>query len=153
MVAARGVTLRLATMTDVQAMAAIELAAFSDPWPASSFIEMLPLRHARMAVAVDAQQTLVGYCILLSAADEGEIANIAVKPSARSRGVGARLLDDALAAATQLGLTQLFLEVRTSNAAARALYASRGFVAVGRRIAYYRDPLEDALVLRRNAEN
>lgn len=153
MVAARGVTLRLATMTDVQAMAAIELAAFSDPWPASSFIEMLPLRHARMAVAVDAQKTLVGYCILLNAADEGEIANIAVKPSARSRGIGALLLDDALAAATQLGLTQLFLEVRTSNAAARALYASRGFVAVGRRIAYYRDPLEDALVLRRNAEN
>jgi ribosomal-protein-alanine N-acetyltransferase len=45
-------------------------------------------------------------------------------------------------------VAQLFLEVRTSNDAARALYASRGFVPVGRRRAYYRDPLEDALVLR-----
>ena len=153
MAGAREVTLRRATMTDVQAMAAIEVAAFSDPWPASSFVEMLPLRHARMAVAVDARQTLVGYCILLSAADQGEIANIAVKPSARRRGVGALLLEDALEAATGLGVTQLFLEVRTSNVVARSLYASRGFVAVGRRIAYYRDPLEDALVLRRDAAN
>lgn len=147
------ISLRPATIADVQAMAAIELAAFSDPWPASSFAEMLPMAHARMTVATDGDGKLVGYCILLSAADEGEIANIAVRPSDRRRGVGALLLDDALDAAVRLGVTQLFLEVRTSNSAARALYASRGFQQVGRRIAYYRDPLEDALVLRRDAEN
>lgn len=147
------ISLRPATIADVHGMAAIELAAFSDPWPASSFAEMLPMAHARMRVAIDVGGKLVGYCILISAADEGEIANIAVSPSERRRGIGALLLDDALAAAGLLGVRQLFLEVRTSNAAARALYASRGFEQVGRRIAYYRDPLEDALVLRRDAEN
>jgi ribosomal-protein-alanine N-acetyltransferase len=45
----------------------------------------------------------------------------------------------------------MFLEVRESNSAARALYASRGFLAVGRRRGYYRSPVEDALVLRRDA--
>ena len=45
----------------------------------------------------------------------------------------------------------MFLEVRESNVAARALYASRGFSAVGRRRGYYRHPVEDALVLRRDA--
>jgi len=147
------IALRPALIADVKAMAAIELVAFSDPWPASSFAEMLPMAHSRMVVAVDAQEVLVGYCILLSAADEGEIANIAVRPTERGRGIGAMLLDDALAAAARMGVTQLFLEVRTSNAAARALYASRSFVSVGRRTAYYSDPTEDALVLRRTARN
>lgn len=143
------ISLRPARMSDVKAMAAIELAAFSDPWPASSFADMLPMTHARMVVAVDADEKLVGYCVLISAADEGEIANIAVRPTERRRGIGALLLDDALAVAARTGVMQLFLEVRTSNTAARALYASRGFLPVGRRIAYYNDPVEDALVLRR----
>ena len=147
------ISLRPALLSDVTAMAAIELAAFSDPWPASSFADMLPMTHARVVVAVDADTKLVGYCILISAADEGEIANIAVRPSQRRRGIGALLLDDALAEAARTGVIQLFLEVRASNAAAGALYASRGFLPVGRRIAYYHDPVEDALVLRRRAGN
>ncbi len=147
------ITVRPATIADVPSMAMIELVAFSDPWPASAFAELLPMAHSRIAVAVDASGLLLGYCVLLSAADEGEIANIAVLPAARGRGIGARLLDETVAAATEAGVSQLFLEVRTSNDAARGLYASRGFVPVGRRIAYYREPLEDALVLRRQAEN
>ena len=59
-----------------------------------------------------------------------------------------RLLDEALREAATLGLTSVFLEVRLSNVAARQLYESRGFAPIGRRRAYYREPLEDALVLR-----
>ena len=142
------VSLRSARAGDVDAMAAIETDSFSDPWPASAFTDLLEARHARIMVAVDRHDAPVGYCVLLAVADEGEIANIAVAQSQRGRGVGARLLDGALQTAQHEGVRAVYLEVRTSNHAARDLYASREFVAVGRRRAYYRNPLEDALVLR-----
>jgi ribosomal-protein-alanine N-acetyltransferase len=129
-------------------MARIELAAFSDPWPASAFASLLVASHARVTVAVNEHDEPVGYCVLLSAADEGEIANIAVESSRRGQGIGALLLDDALNSAQHEGVRSVYLEVRTSNHPARDLYSSRAFVAVGRRRAYYRNPLEDALVLR-----
>lgn len=142
------VTLRAVTPADVPAMAAIEQRAFSDPWPASAFVDLLQRPHARLMAAFDAEGSVCGYCVLLHVLDEGEIANIAVAPDRRRRGIAARLLDDAIEAARRLELNALFLEVRTSNEAARQLYASRGFEPVGRRRAYYRAPLEDALVLR-----
>lgn len=136
---------------DVPAMASIEALAFSDPWPASSFHELLAHPFSRMATAVDPSGAVVGYCIMLRAADEAEIANIATAPGMRRRGVGAQLLDEAIAAGEAAGVIAMFLEVRESNVAARALYASRGFSAVGRRRGYYSRPVEDALVLRRDA--
>ncbi|MBL0172647.1 MAG: ribosomal protein S18-alanine N-acetyltransferase [Gemmatimonadaceae bacterium] len=142
------ITLRPADASDVVTMAAIERDAFSDPWPVSAFTELLSQPYARLTVAVDARNALCGYCVLLHVLDEGEIANIAVAPWLRRRGIAAQLLDAALASGAALGLATVFLEVRLSNDAARGLYASRGFEPVGRRRAYYRDPLEDALVLR-----
>ncbi|MCE2902416.1 MAG: ribosomal protein S18-alanine N-acetyltransferase [Gemmatimonas sp.] len=133
----------------VAAVARIEASAFSDPWPASAFSELLERAYARLRVAVTDDGTLCGYCVLLRAADEGEIANIATEPSVRQQGVAGRLLDDALAAADANGAASVYLEVRVSNEAARALYASRGFRQVGRRRGYYDRPAEDALVLRR----
>jgi ribosomal-protein-alanine N-acetyltransferase len=80
--------------------------------------------------------------------DEGEIANLAVAPDWRGRGIGALLLVTAITAARSRDATALYLEVRDSNDAARALYAAHGFLEVGRRRRYYRKPVEDALVLR-----
>lgn len=148
---AAGLCIRPTLAADVPAMASIEALAFSDPWPETSFHELLAHPFSRMATALDESRVVVGYCIMLRAADEAEIANIATAPGARRRGIGARLLDDAIAAGATAGVVALFLEVRESNTAARALYASRGFVAVGRRRGYYRHPVEDALVLRRDA--
>ena len=145
------VSLRSARVSDVEAMAQIELAAFSDPWPASAFRDLLNASHAHVTVAVDVHDEPVGYCVLLAAADEGEIANLAVVSSRRGQGIGARLLDHALESAQHEGVRSVYLEVRTSNHPARDLYSSRDFVAVGRRRAYYRNPLEDALVLRWNS--
>ncbi len=130
-------------------MAAIETSAFSDPWPTSAFHDLLHAAHARVMVATDANDQAVGYCVLLFAADEAEIANIAVSPRLRRNGIAAQLLDDALVAAKLLGAAEVFLEVRMSNRSARGLYGSRGFTQVGRRPSYYRLPTEDALVLRR----
>ncbi len=137
---------------DLEAIAAIEQVAFSDPWSASAFADLMTYGHARTIVALDAAGEVLGYCVLLHVLDEGEIANIAVAPAFRGRGIAARLLDDALGAAVRMGLRSVFLEVRLSNEAARGLYGSRGFSSVGRRRGYYQDPLEDALILRWNAQ-
>ena len=88
---------------DVDAMAVIEREVFSDPWPVSAFADMLPATHARIMVASSGSDVL-GYCVLLRAADEGEIANIAVAPSARRRGIAGELLDDALLTAAHSGV-------------------------------------------------
>jgi [ribosomal protein S18]-alanine N-acetyltransferase len=142
------IRLRAATEEDVEAMAELESRAFSDPWPASAFLDLMRQPYARLTVAVDARGALCGYCILLHVLDEGEIANIAVQPSFWRRGVASRLLDESLADAVTRGLASVFLEVRVSNEPAKQLYLSRGFVPIGRRRAYYHDPLEDAMVLR-----
>lgn len=82
------------------------------------------------------------------AADEAEILTIAVLPPWRRQGLGRRLVEIAAAEAAQAGATVLFLEVATTNAGGRALYAAAGFNPVGRRRGYYNGA--DALVLRRD---
>jgi ribosomal-protein-alanine N-acetyltransferase len=92
--------------------------------------------------------TVVGYVVAWLVADEAEVANLAVAPEWRGRGVGAALLDAALNEARKGGAHVAHLEVRDSNVAARALYGSRGFMPVGRRRRYYQAPVEDAVLLR-----
>src|SRR5688500_8796871 len=144
--------LRAARPSDVPEVAAIEAEAFTDPWSLSSFRSLVSggLVWFRVAVDDDTDQ-VIGYILVWFAADEAELANIAVAPSVRGRGVGAALLDEALSAAEERGTVRVFLEVRDSNERARALYASRGFEEVGRRRGYYRRPVEDALILRRTS--
>jgi ribosomal-protein-alanine N-acetyltransferase len=91
---------------------------------------------------------VAGYVVIWLVADEAELANLAVAPDRRRQGIGQYLLDAAMAEAVAGGAVSLYLEVRESNVAARALYGGRGFVAVGRRASYYRNPVEDALLLR-----
>ncbi|HEU5175765.1 MAG TPA: ribosomal protein S18-alanine N-acetyltransferase [Gemmatimonadaceae bacterium] len=142
------VTIRRARPDDLAAINAIECDAFSDPWPASAFREALAAEPLHFAVAVDAHGAVVGYLVGWFAGGDGEIANIAVAAEARGQGIGGRILDAALETARTAGSETVHLEVRASNGPAQALYASRGFEPVGRRRAYYRDPVEDAIVLR-----
>lgn len=144
------VRIRRAVTADATALAAVEAASFTDPWSSSAFARLLGAPHAHVRVACAPRGHVVGHCILLRVADEGEIANLAVLPGWRGLGIGGRLLDDALAAADAASCERLFLEVRASNAAARSLYAARGFQPVGRRRGYYTRPPEDAVVMRRN---
>lgn len=144
------VVVRAAARTDLRTVVAIEELSFADPWSRASFASLLGNLQVRFSVAVDAAtDEVLGYVVAWFAADEGEIANLAVAPSARGRGIGALLLDGILAEAELRETAAVYLEVRESNVAARALYASRGFAAVGRRRRYYQRPVEDALVLRR----
>ena len=104
-----------------------------------------------MFLVAEADARIGGYVVALDAADEGEILNLAVAETGRRRGLGRALVQAIVDALEARGVRQVFLEVRESNAAARALYAGFGFKDVGRRKGYYRRPVEDAIVLRLDA--
>ncbi len=141
------VTARLATRADLDRIAEIEQRAFSDAWSRRSFEGLLGDHRVYFAVASIAGR-VEGSVVAWFVAGVGELANLAVAPEVRRHGVGAALLDAAIDVGRERGTSSLYLEVRDSNTAARSLYASRGFATVGRRRAYYRKPVEDALVLR-----
>ena len=140
------VVVRAAREEDLRAVADIERASFGDPWSLDAFRSAL--RQSGSFVVAEAGGQVVGYAVAWSVMDEAELANIAVAPGSRGQGIGARLLDATLDYAAGSGSVTMYLEVRESNARARALYASRGFEEVGRRRRYYRRPVEDALILR-----
>jgi [ribosomal protein S18]-alanine N-acetyltransferase len=150
------VSIRPASRADLGGLVAIERVSFSDPWSIESFASALTMDRMLVRVAEgrggrsggDAPSVL-GYVLALVLGEEGEIADLAVAPAARRRGIGRLLLDRVLVDLEARGVGSVFLEVRESNAAARALYASHGFVGVGRRMGYYRQPNEDALLLKR----
>lgn len=138
-----------ATAADVPAIAAIEHAAFTDPWSEQSFRDALVPDAIYFAVARRDGGEVAGYVVAWFVAGEGEIANIAVAPSRWGAGIGRALLDAALEEGRRRGAATVYLEVRDSNDRARRLYRSREFEEVGRRRRYYDKPVEDAIVLRR----
>lgn len=91
---------------------------------------------------------LVGYLMLMNVFTDGEILNIAVLPEYRRRGLADKLFDACCEHCRSLATETLFLEVRESNTPAISLYEKRGFEEIGRRKNYYRQPKEDALVMR-----
>lgn len=141
------VSLRPATGDDLDAIAEIENVAFSDPWSVASFAGLLSGPRVRMTVADDGGR-VVGYSVLLLAGPDADLANLAVSPGSRGRGLGRMLVDHVVAASQDAGAEHVYLEVRESNARAIAMYERAGFRAFGMRRRYYREPVEDARVLR-----
>jgi len=150
--------IRRAVRADLPAMLRIEQASFADPWTIDSLSTALSLDRMRVLVAESAEQggkvgdaapELLGYVVALVAGLEAEIADLAVAPESRRIGIGRALLQRVLAELGEAAVQMVYLEVRESNEAARTLYETSGFCSVGRRRAYYRSPIEDALVLRR----
>lgn len=90
-----------------------------------------------------------GFVVARQAGGEAEILNLAVSPSVRRQGIGARLLREALDHARSAGARKVFLEVRVSNQPAIAFYERQGFEQAGRRRDYYSAPREDALLYSR----
>jgi len=107
-------------------------------------------QQGRTALVVEQASSVVGFIVARQVADEWEIENIAVTGPARRCGLGTRLLGEFLDLVRQCGGKTVFLEVRESNLAARALYGKWAFLEAGRRKMYYQDPAEDALVLKFN---
>lgn len=147
-----GYVLTSATAADVPEVVALEAECYPDPWPVTAFAALPANERVFFQVARADERggsRLLGYVIGWFVMDEGELANLAVTPEARGRGIGRAMLQSLIDDATRRGVGDLYLEVRESNAAARGLYLAFGFEEIGRRRGYYRRPVEDALVLRR----
>jgi len=130
---------------------AIERASFPTPWSEYSFRWELNDEKSHFLVAI-LNGHVVGYCGFWLIAGEAHIANIAVHPNLRRRGIGRALLMNALRWACQRGAKFATLEVRRSNTAAQRLYESFGFEVVGVRRKYY-EGREDALIMTLNMQN
>ena len=144
-------SVRIVPMTSahLDKVADLERICFSTPWSRNMLAEELDNACSAFLVALDDDDSVVGYAGVLVIADEGYITNVAVRPESRRGGVAGQLLDVFLKFAAANGLAFLTLEVRESNYAAIALYGSRGFRSVGRRKNYYEHPKEDAIIMTR----
>ena len=138
--------IRRATPADAKAIAAAEGEIFSDGWDERAVTDAISATGAMCYVATRGG-TLLAYIIGRVIIPEGEIYRIATLPEYRGRGIAYRLLDYAYKTERGVGLETLFLEVRTKNAPARALYRAYGFTEVGVRKNYYKDPPDDAVIM------
>lgn len=135
------------TAAHLPAVAALEKVCFpADPWSESVYRAALDNPAVAILLAEGKDGALLGYAVLSTVLDEGNLDNIAVAPEARRNGIADALLS-ALTAFGREHLTCLMLEVRASNAPAIALYEKHGFAAVGRRKNYYDAPREDAVLM------
>jgi ribosomal-protein-alanine acetyltransferase len=119
-------------------------------WPDSALADVLVSDTGRCLVACRGSE-VVGFLIGRIVAGEAEILNLAVKKEDRRQGIGQQLVLTTLDRHAGAGVLKVFLEVRESNCAAIEFYEGLGFRQVGKRPGYYRDPLEAALVLARDA--
>lgn len=138
---------RRATDADIAFLAALEEATFSIPQSAKDFENMLDAPDKVLLVA-ECDGVPVGYIGAYTVCRETDILTVAVDPAARRSGIGRQLLL-ALLAALEKESDAIFLEVRVSNTAARALYTSLGFVEIGMRRGYYKFPTEDAVLYKK----
>lgn len=132
----------------IAAIAQLETACFSDPWSEASVASELDNRLSRWIVAMDGEN-LVGYVGSQTVLGESDMMNIAVAPNARRKGVAQGLIAALIQTLTEMDCHSLTLEVRASNEPAKALYRKLGFQQIGCRRNYYRNPREDALILRK----
>lgn len=140
--------IRKMTQADVPAIAELEKLCFSDPWSENSIASELDNRLSLWLVA-ETDGKVVGYVGSQSVLDGADMMNLAVAPDCRKQGVGEALVKELLVHLKENKIIALFLEVRVSNLPAISLYEKLGFEQVGRRPKYYRNPREDALILRK----
>lgn len=131
-----------------QQIAELEKICFSDPWSQRSIASELENELALWLVCVD-EENVLGYVGSQTVLGETDMMNIAVCPDARRKGIAGSLIRELVRQLREQGSHCLTLEVRASNAPAIALYEGLDFAPIGRRPNYYRNPKEDALILRK----
>lgn len=138
---------RRMTADDIGAVTAIEGAIYPHPWTRGNFGDSLAAGYHCWVVECGGE--ICGYSVVMIAAAEAHLLNLSVAAPWQRRGIGREVLGFVLKLARDYGARQVLLEVRPSNGAALALYASAGFAEIGRRRGYYPagDEREDAIVL------
>lgn len=132
---------------DIDEVSAIESVSIIPPWSGKSFEEAIE-KEETYYVVCEAGGKIKGYAGMWMAADEAEITGVAVEPDSRNTGLGTDMVKYLLEKGKGLGIKKFFLEVRKSNDAAIAVYRKCGFERVGERKDFYRNPDEDAIVMR-----
>jgi ribosomal-protein-alanine N-acetyltransferase len=136
-------------LSDIYWITELDRLSFPDPWPASAFQnELLHNQQAYYVVALIKNQ-LIGYYGCWIKPDEIHITNLAVHPYYRGLGLGTELIKQIFTLASMLNKPSVILEVRVSNLGAQKLYYRMGFMQEGRRVGYYLNDGEDALIMRR----
>jgi ribosomal-protein-alanine N-acetyltransferase len=133
----------LAHLTDILN---IERISFPSPWGRESF-EHEVRNPLSQFWGILSDSRLAAYICFWVTAGEIHLMNIAVHPEMRKRGLGRHLMDKLVQTGVEEGVRKIWLEVRPSNEAARALYLGMGFIEVGWRRRYYTDTGEDAIVM------
>ena len=142
-------SLRVAGPGDLELIAGLEAEVFAeDPWTPYMIAEELSSPASRYWIATDESGDVVGYGGAKVGGDQADVMTIGVRAHARGAGVGATILDALMAWSHEAGAREIFLDVRPSNEGAIALYKSRGFVEIGRRPRYFRNPVEEAVEMR-----
>lgn len=141
--------IRPATPEDIPAILALERACpTAAHWSEAEYRLVFDPGATPRILLVAEEAVVVGFIVARTLASEWEIENVAVIAEARGRGIGASLVAAVKAHAAQRDAESIFLEVRASNAAARALYSRAGFAEIGQRRSYYSNPEEDAVLYR-----
>jgi ribosomal-protein-alanine acetyltransferase len=147
------VSIRRMLQADIPSVTAIANSLPDAPhWRSKVYQDMLdPDRiPARIClVAEDSERRLVGFGVMVLIPPQAELEAIAVTGECQRQGIARNLLSDLLTRLKRFHITEVILEVRESNLAARAFYRSSGFVEAGWRRGYYADPQEDALLMER----
>jgi len=139
------ITVRRATLDDVDALLQMENECFTDPWDKRTF-EGLLANPAVYFIIAENNSEPVAYGGMTVIIDESEILNVAVRPEMRQKGLGRLMVNEMLDICRKCDVVTVFLEHRQSNFAAASLYESIGFVVYGVRKRYYSSPTEDAVL-------
>ena len=133
----------------LDAVVAIENAAYEFPWTRGNFLDSLHAGYPAWLLRAD-DGRLLGYYVAMVGSDEMHLLNITVDPACQGQGHALYMLDALRRLTREQGIGTLWLEVRVSNSRARAIYERYGFRQVGLRKGYYPAPQnrrEDAIVM------
>lgn len=143
--------IRRAAIDDIPGIHEIEVRNFSLPWSEESFRDCL--NYDDTLFFVDEEEgKIAGFAVLRLFPDEAELYNIAVGEEYRRRGIADSLMNTLTDECDNRSMERILLEVRQSNAPARALYKKHGFTVLGVRAKYYDEPKEDAVIMERERQ-
>lgn len=134
------------TADQLEEVAQLEKNCFVHPWSRQSLENELANENSLFLTAID-DNRVVGYIGMNVVIDEGYIFNVAVDENYRKRGIGSALISELVTFGKKNNLCFLTLEVRESNENARSLYSKFGFIKVGERKDYYKEPIENAVLM------
>lgn len=136
---------------DAAAVGELEYQSFPDPWSEKSVLETIE-NPQTICLAAEKAGKLIGYLLAYTAADEAEIARIAVLKEKRKQGAGGRLLEELEERCRKKSVRKLMLDVRQGNKAARDFYTKHEFKEDGSRQNFYESPAEDAVLMSKALE-